>query len=107
MSMAEKGIFGLLAASIGLGVYDLATSPWGEQEQHETKSDKNDAINNMGNEINTTVLQPTVLEISNDLTPRKRALAVEDGVTRVEATIEPPSRVVDDGVTDIRFGDAR
>jgi hypothetical protein len=29
MSTAEKGTFGLLAASIGLGVYRLATSPWG------------------------------------------------------------------------------
>jgi hypothetical protein len=57
--------------------------------------------------MNTTV-QPTVLEISQDLKPTKSTLAVEDGVTRVETTIEPPpSRVVDDGVTDIRFGDAQ
>eukprot|EP00544_Gedaniella_sp_CCMP2646_P008640 CAMPEP_0202482402 /NCGR_PEP_ID=MMETSP1361-20130828/1807_1 /ASSEMBLY_ACC=CAM_ASM_000849 /TAXON_ID=210615 /ORGANISM="Staurosira complex sp., Strain CCMP2646" /LENGTH=126 /DNA_ID=CAMNT_0049110259 /DNA_START=176 /DNA_END=556 /DNA_ORIENTATION=+ len=105
MSTAEKGIFGLLAASIGLGVYRLATSPWGEQEK-KNSMDKNDAIKNMGSEMNTTV-QPTVLEISQDLKPTKSTLAVEDGVTRVETTIEPPSRVVDDGVTDIRFGDAQ
>lgn len=107
MSTAEKGIFGLLAASIGLGVYRLATSPWGEQEKKKNSMDKNDTIKNMASEMNTTTVQPTVLEISQDLKPTKSTLAVEDGVTRVETTIEPPSKVVDDGVTDIRFGDAQ
>ena len=106
MSTAEKGIFGLLAASIGLGVYRLATSPWGEQEK-KNSIDKNDAIKNMKSEMNTTVQPTTDLQISQDLKPTKSTLAVEDGVTRVETTIEPPSRVVDDGVTDIRFGDAQ
>lgn len=72
MSTAEKGIFGLLAASIGLGVYRLATSPWGEQEK-KNSVDKNDTIKNMGSEMNTTV-QPTVLEISQDLKPTKSTL---------------------------------
>jgi hypothetical protein len=63
----------------------------GEGQEKKNSMDRNDAIKNMGSEMNTTV-QPTVLEISQDLKPTKSTLAVEDGVTRVETTIEPPSR---------------
>lgn len=112
MSLGEKSIFGLLAASIGLGVYDLATSSWGEQQQQNEKGsssslhDDDTVIQQMGNGIKGTV-NPTVLELTQDLKPKRTTLAVEDGVTRVETTLQPPKAAVDDGVTDIRFGDAR
>ena len=32
MSRGELAIFGVLAGSVGLGVYQLVTSPWSEQK---------------------------------------------------------------------------
>jgi len=111
MSWGEKGVFALLAASIGLGVYDLATSPWGEQPD-SSSTDKNhmgsssssfghERIKRMGGMQSSE--KPTVLELTEDLKPKRTTLAVEDGITQVDATLQPPT--VSDGVTDIKFGD--
>lgn len=106
MSLGEKGVFGLLAASIGIGVYKLATSPWGEQqEQSPSKTSSLSDMGAFGQEQQQIQQQKpqTVLELTEDLKPKRTTLAVEDGITEVDATLQPPK--VNDGVTDIKFGE--
>lgn len=38
MSSFERGVFGLLAGSVGIGLYQLVASPWGEYEEKRNPS---------------------------------------------------------------------
>ena len=110
MSLGEKGVFGLLAVSIGIGVYQLATSPWGEQASPSKTNSSSDATT-VGSSSSSfgqqeqiqQVKSPTVLELTEDLKPKRTTLAVEDGITEIDETLQPPK--VNDGVTGIKFGD--
>mmetsp|Transcript_8885 Transcript_8885/g.26620 ORF Transcript_8885/g.26620 Transcript_8885/m.26620 type:complete len:102 (-) Transcript_8885:73-378(-) len=44
MSKFEVGVFGLLAGSVGVGLYQLATSPWREQEDYDKSALQEDAF---------------------------------------------------------------
>ena len=88
MSRPEIGVFAMLLGSTGLGVYQMATSPWGrrsvvvvvpgkEQEEESPQS-------------------PTLLLLPPSISAPGPVL-----------TAEPPKLVttVDDGVTNVHFGD--
>lgn len=115
MSLGEKGVFALLAGSIGLGIFQLATSPWGEtdsQRQDSSSNSENDAqrigssfgherIMKMGGgRIPATSL--TSSELTQD-TKQTASLGVDDGIVKVAETVSDPR--VNDGVTAIQYGD--
>lgn len=83
MSWGEMGVFGLLTGSIGAGIYRLITDPWSEEH----------IKNNSRNERHHGGLSPAS-EGTQDLNAMKRR--VEDGSTNVN-----------DGITDIQFGDSK
>jgi hypothetical protein len=76
MSRAEFAIFGALAGSIGLGIYQLVTSPWSEQKQQQ----RDEMAPNLA------AMQPAT-----------------DRLTKIEKTLKPP-KPVEDGVTKMQFG---
>jgi len=117
MSLGEKGVFGLLAGSIGLGLFQLATSPWGEEKDSPSGDDAttkekaasssyfgNDRIKRIGGlSAKSPISSPTVSELTQD-TNGTASLGVDDGIVNVSQRVEPPE--VNDGVTDIKFGDS-
>lgn len=57
LSRAEFGIFAVLSTSVGLGIYQLSTSPWGEtSDKNITKKEERDrpATTNMVNDDGST-----------------------------------------------------
>jgi hypothetical protein len=77
------GVFGLLAGSIGAGIYRLATDPWSEEPIKNNSRNEKDHGGN-----------PPVFEGTQDLNDTKKS--VEDG---------PPN--INEGITDIQFGDPK
>ena len=51
MSGSEKAVFAALGASIGIGVYQLVTSPWGEDAKPGDDVTGNGAIPSFGDSI--------------------------------------------------------
>lgn len=79
MSRAEFAMFGALAGSVCLGVYQLMTSPWSEKQ----------AIR-----LDEKAREPVAMQQATD------------GQTTIKKTLEPPKDVVEDGVTKMQFGTA-
>lgn len=101
MSFSEKGVFVLLAASVGLGTFQLATSPWGKdnnggasQEQRRNENENDSRIQQGGATFGDE-------RISNNV--RGISAGVDDGMSKVASTVPTPK--VHDGVTSIQFGD--
>ena len=110
MSRAELGIAGLLAGSISIGLYQLATSPWGEEEPPTNHSaqqhDRTGLSYGKSPKQAMGETKPlTVLEVTDDLKAKKTALRVDDGITKVGERLSSPK--VNDGVTEIHFGEPR
>lgn len=112
MSRGELGIAGLLATSIGIGLYQLATSPWGEEESRTNKSEQHDRIGRSYGQSSMQTMgdfpsakAPMVLEVTEDLNAKRAAPCVDDGITQVGETVSSPK--VTDGVTEIQFGEPR
>lgn len=75
MSWKEMTVFGLLSASVGLGLYDLATSPWGE----------------VPSSPDATIVEATTNEKSQDGQVKGSPDKVGDEVTKIKFGAPPRS----------------
>jgi hypothetical protein len=91
MSRPEIGVFAMLLGSTGLGVYQMATSPWGrrsvvvvQEKEHEEESPQSP----------TRLLLPSISAPGPVLTtePPKLVTTVDDGVTNVHFGDPPPQQ---------------
>ena len=56
MSLGEKSVFAALGASIGIGVYQLITSPWGEEKKPGDVVGADDGIPSFGDSIKSFLM---------------------------------------------------
>eukprot|EP00540_Astrosyne_radiata_P005403 CAMPEP_0116824424 /NCGR_PEP_ID=MMETSP0418-20121206/1390_1 /TAXON_ID=1158023 /ORGANISM="Astrosyne radiata, Strain 13vi08-1A" /LENGTH=87 /DNA_ID=CAMNT_0004452795 /DNA_START=127 /DNA_END=390 /DNA_ORIENTATION=- len=67
MSWAEWSVFGVLVGSVGIGLFQMVTSPWGEASTHPVEGEKKAGTRR------TDLLRPNV----------------EDGITKVSFESSP------------------
>ena len=82
MSGSEKAVFAALGASIGIGVYQLVTSPWGEEKRPDDVASADDGIPSFGESIKSFLLAACPVKFdSADNNPKSRTLMGEQAST--------------------------
>ena len=87
MSGSEKAVFAALGASIGIGVYQLATSPWGEDTKPGDDVTVNGAIPSFGDSIKSFLVAACPVKfdsVESDKVRLSDTHVQEDDVNKVD-----------------------
>jgi hypothetical protein len=66
MSRPELAIFGALVGSMGIGIYQLITSPWGETPSSNINKDDSSTTSTTTATARTTFVDPAVMSSVSD-----------------------------------------
>ena len=104
MSGGEKAVFAALGASIGIGVYQLVTSPWGEEKKPDDVVSADDGIPSFGESVKTFLMAACPVKIDGaENNPRSRTLMGEQASTR-SSFMDNSTHVKEEDVNQVDFG---
>ena len=104
MSSHEKIVFAALGASIGIGVYQLVTSPWDEEKKPGDVDGADDGMPSFGDSIKSFLMAACPVKFdSAENNPKSRKL-MGDQPSTSSSFIDNNARVQEDEVNKVDFG---